>query len=138
MTLSAAHDAFTQKLRLKNRDKETISGYEILLTEFLRLSEKTYPKEILDLDLLRFCQSQRNRGLAERTVYNHFGHIRAFLRTCGVDVRELLPDKKTGRRRMIHCLRHTRESASHILEIFSAERSQTQSRNISGLTSISL
>lgn len=93
-TLKGARDAFLQKLRLKDRDKETITAYEQLTAEFIRLSEKTYAKEIRDLDLLRFCQSQRNRGLAERTVYNHFGHIRAFLRTCGVDVKELLPEKK--------------------------------------------
>lgn len=93
-TLPAARDAFLQKLRLKNRDKETVTGYEHLTAEFIRLSDKTYTTEICDLDLLRFCQAQRARGLAERTVYNHFAHIRAFLRTCGVDVKALLPDKK--------------------------------------------
>jgi integrase len=83
-----------EKLRLKERDKETISSYDQLIAEFLRISAKIYPEEIIDLDLLRFCQSQRARGLAERTIYNQFAHIRAFLRSCGVDIKKLLPDKK--------------------------------------------
>lgn len=94
MNLAQARDAFMQRLRLKNRDKETISAYGYLIAEFLRLSAKCYPEEITDIDLLRFCQSQRERGLAERTVYNHFAHIRAFLRSCGVDVKKLIPEKK--------------------------------------------
>lgn len=92
--LSGARHAFLEKLRLKDRDKETIVAYEQITADFLSISEKTYVSEIADLDLLKYCQVQRNRGLAERTVYNRFTHLRAFLRTCGVDVKTLLPDKK--------------------------------------------
>ena len=99
-TLARCREEFLERLRIKNRDKETISAYEHLIDDFMQVAGKAYPEEIKDDDLLRFVHAQRQRKsasgrtLAERTVYNQFAHIRAFLRFCRIDVNQLLPEKK--------------------------------------------
>lgn len=94
VTLARARTEFIERKRLAQRDKETISAYEQLTAEFMTVCNKTYADEVRDLDLMRFFEALRKRGLAERTVANYYQSISTFLRFCAVDSRALL--KKHG------------------------------------------
>ena len=61
-----------------------------MISEFISVSGKIFADEIGELDLLRFCDGLRKRGLAERTVTNYYSNITTFLRSCGVDHKSLV------------------------------------------------
>jgi len=88
--LAEAKQRFIQKKRLVGRDEETISAYESLISEFLTGSGKVFADQIEELDLLRFCDGLRERGLSERTVMNYYSSIATFLRSCGIDHKSLV------------------------------------------------
>jgi hypothetical protein len=88
--LAEAKQSFIQKKRLVGRDEETISAYESLISEFLTGSGKVFADQIEELDLLRFCDGLRERGLSERTVMNYYSSIATFLRSCGIDHKSLV------------------------------------------------
>ena len=88
--LAGAKLRFIQKKKLVRRDKETIMAYESLISEFLAVSAKTFADQIDEMDLLRFCDGLRKRGLSERTVMNYYGSISTFLRACGIDHKMLV------------------------------------------------
>ncbi len=90
VTLAGAKLRFIQKKKLVGRDKETVVAYESLISEFLTVSAKTFADQIDELDLLRFCDGLRKRGLSERTVMNYYGSVATFLRACGIDHKMLV------------------------------------------------
>jgi integrase len=91
VVLAEARQRFIQKKRLVGRDEETVRAYESLISEFLSGSGKVFADQIEEVDLLRFCDGLRKRGLSERTVMNYYGSIATFLRACGIDHKTLVP-----------------------------------------------
>jgi len=91
VVLAEAKQLFIQKKRLVGRDEETVRAYESLISEFLSGSGKAFADQIEEVDLLRFCDGLRKRGLSERTVMNYYGSIATFLRACGIDHKSLVP-----------------------------------------------
>ncbi len=89
--LAEAKQRFMQKKRLVGRDGETVSAYECVISEFLLGAGKTFADQIEEIDLLRFCDRLRKRGLSERTVMNYYGSVATFLRACGIDHKTLVP-----------------------------------------------
>jgi integrase len=89
-TLLAWKTEFVRKKQLAKRDAETVSGYEHLITEFLTVTGKRYPDQIVELDLLEFCDALRQRGLSERTVQNYYGSITAFMAYTGLDHKKIV------------------------------------------------
>ena len=71
--LAEAKQRFIEKKQLVGRDEETVSPYESLISEFLSGSGKVFADQIEEVDLLRFCDGLRTRGLSERTVMNYYG-----------------------------------------------------------------
>jgi integrase len=88
--LADAKQSFVEKKRLVGRDEETISAYEALIAEFLAGSGKVFADQVQEVDLLRFCDGLRKRGLSERTVMNYYAAIATFLRACGIDHKALV------------------------------------------------
>ena len=91
LVLAEAKQRFIQTKRLVGRDHETVTAYESLISEFLSGSGKVFADQIEELDLLRFCDGLRERGLCERTVVNYYGSVATFLRSCGIDHKSLVP-----------------------------------------------
>lgn len=89
-TLAMLKDEFVKKKRLARRDAETVSAYEKLISEFLKVSGKRYPVQIKEDDLLEFCDALRKRELSERSVQNYYGSVTAFLAYCGIDHKTLV------------------------------------------------
>lgn len=77
--LEDAPDRFIEKKRLVDRDPETVSQYQNLIRDFLKISRKEFADEIEEVDLLRFCDAVRRRGCQERTVVNYYTAIGSFL-----------------------------------------------------------
>ena len=91
--LAEAKQRFIQKKRLVGRDEETVSPYETLISEFLDVSGKAFADQIEEVDLLHFCDGLRKRGLSERTVMNYYGSVATFLRSCGIDHKNLVAEE---------------------------------------------
>jgi integrase len=89
-TLAQQKVAFIRLKELSNRDRETITAYENLISEFLTVSGKRYADQIVETDFLEFCNGLRKRGLSERTVTNYFGSVTAFLNFCGIDHKKIV------------------------------------------------
>jgi hypothetical protein len=85
VVLAEAKQRFIQKKRLVGRDKETVTAYENLISEFLTGIGKIFADQIEEVDLLHFCDGLRKRGLNKRTVMNYYASIATFLRSCGID-----------------------------------------------------
>jgi integrase len=94
--LPRAKEEFMRRKRLTRRrggiplDKETLSSYENIISEFLKVSGRVYADTITDLDLMEFFEHLRKRELSERTVANYYQALSAFLRYCKVDAKNLL------------------------------------------------
>jgi integrase len=88
--LPQARTKFLEKKRLIDNDRETVTQYEKLTTEFLDVVKKKFADELEEVDLLRFCDALRKRGCEERTVKNYYSAISTFLATCGVDHKKLV------------------------------------------------
>jgi integrase len=97
-TLVKLKERFILSKKSKQRDAETISAYEHLITEFLDVTHKKYPDEVNEDDMQDFCQALRNRNLSERTVMNYAGSVLTFLRATKVlttakidEIKEAIP-----------------------------------------------
>lgn len=90
VVLAEAKQRFIEKKQLVGRDEETVSAYESLISEFLSCSGKIFADQVQEVDLLRFCDGLRKRGLSERTVMNYYGSVATFLRACGIDHKTLV------------------------------------------------
>jgi integrase/recombinase XerD len=88
--LQQARTKFLEKKRLVDNDRETVTQYEKLTTEFLDVVKKKFADELEEVDLLRFCDALRKRGCEERTVKNYYSAISTFLASCGVDHKKLV------------------------------------------------
>ena len=96
--LPLAREKFLEKKRLVDRDRETVTQYENLTTEFLEVVKKKYADELEEVDLLRFCDALRKRGCEERTVKNYYSAIASFLFSCGVDHKTLVSKENRPRK----------------------------------------
>lgn len=88
--LQQARTKFLEKKRLIDNDRETVTQYEKLTTEFLAVVKKKFADELEEVDLLRFCDALRKRGCEERTVKNYYSAIGTFLASCGIDHKTLV------------------------------------------------
>jgi hypothetical protein len=75
--LPQARTKFLEKKRLIDNDRETVTQYEKLTTEFLAVVKKKFADELEEVDLLRFCDALRKRGCEERTVKNYYSAFTA-------------------------------------------------------------
>jgi integrase len=89
-TLAVLRDKFIRIKETSKKDKETVSAYKNLISQFLEGCGKRYADQIEGIDLLEFCQGLRDKGLSERTVQNYYGTITAFLVYAKVDHKTLV------------------------------------------------
>jgi integrase len=122
ISLLQAKQRFLEKKRLVDRDPETISAYENLISEFLRTSNKTFADQIEELDFLRFCHALRKRGLAERTVKNYYSFICTFLLTCGIDHKTIVAKENRPRKDDPLPVMYSEEQVNQFLAACTTER----------------
>jgi len=122
ISLLQAKQRFLEKKRLVDRDEETISAYENLISEFLKTSRKTYADQIEELDFLRFCHALRKRGLAERTVKNYYSFICTFLLTCGIDHKTIVAKENRPRKDDPLPVAYSENEVNQFLAACSSER----------------
>jgi site-specific recombinase XerD len=96
--LPDAREKFLEKKRLVDHDSETVKQYENLTTEFLEVIKKKFADEIEEVDLLRFSDALRKRGCEARTVSNSYSAIATFLKSCGIDHKELVAKEHRPRK----------------------------------------
>lgn len=103
VTLTEQKDKFMELKRLTKKrdgtrlDKETITAYEQQVTEFLLVAKKTFASEITGMDLRRYMAALEKRGLTHRTICNNYTSVATFLKFCGIDHKELLPQEERPR-----------------------------------------
>jgi integrase/recombinase XerD len=122
LTLLEAKRRFLEKKRLVDRDLETISAYENLIAEFLKVSKKSFVDQIEELDFLRFCDALRKRGLAERTVKNYYSFICTFLTSCGVDHKKIVARENRPRKDDPLPVAYSENEVNRFLAACSSER----------------
>ena len=89
-TITELKEAFLEMKKLEpHRSEDAGSTYRLTLAEFLQVAGKTYPEQITDLDVLRYCDGVEKR-LCDRTRANRFTALKTFLRYCGVDPKAIL------------------------------------------------
>jgi integrase len=81
---------FVRRKKMAGKDAETVSAYENLITEFLTVTGRRYADQLVEDDMLAYCDALRQRGLSERTVMNYYGCVSTFLRHCGIDHKQLV------------------------------------------------
>jgi integrase len=84
LRLEDALNMFVSDLKLQNRKKRTIAGYEIMMKGFQRSCQRTYLDQVDRRDLLRYADSLRKEGLSERTVSNRWNCILTVLKANGI------------------------------------------------------
>jgi integrase/recombinase XerD len=72
-------------------DKETLTAYEQVVTEFLAVTGKEHADKIDGMDLRRYMAALEAQGKSHRTICNRYTSIATFLKFCRVDHKELLP-----------------------------------------------
>ena len=104
LTLAEQKEKFIELKQLTKKrdgtrlDKETITAYEQQVGEFLFVAaKKTYASEIEGMDLRRYMAALEKRGLTHRTICNNYTSIATFLKFCGIDHKELLPQEERPR-----------------------------------------
>lgn len=104
LTLAEQKTKFLELKQLQKKsdgtrlDKETLDAYEQHVTEFLTVAaKKVFADQIDAMDLRRYMLCLENRGLSHRTVCNDYTAIATFLKFCGVDHKELLPQHERPR-----------------------------------------
>lgn len=122
LTLLEAKQKFLEKKRLVDRDQETISAYENLIAEFLKVSQKAFVDQIEELDFLRFCNALRKRGLAERTVKNYYSFICTFLSSCGVDHKKIVAKENRPKKEDPLPVAYSEKEVNQFLAACSTER----------------
>jgi integrase len=97
-TLVKYKEKFLQKKVDKKLDKETLSAYKHLITEFMDVTKRRFAEDVTEDDMQDFCRALRNRGLAERSVMNYAGSVLTFLRSTKVlslakidEIKEAIP-----------------------------------------------
>jgi len=90
-TLAQWGENFLREKQLEpHRSEDGVSAYRLVLDEFIKVCNKSYPYQIETVDILRYCDGIVARGLSERTRSNRFGSLQTFLRYCGVEPNTLL------------------------------------------------
>jgi integrase len=89
-TLHQLKDKFLEKYAHGSAD--CIQVYTVVANEFVKVCNRTYPEQIEDMDVIRYCRGLEARGLAERTRANRYVTLRCFLRFCGIDPNKLISD----------------------------------------------
>lgn len=120
--LADAKSRFIEKKRLVGRDKETVSAYENIIAEFLSGCGQTFADQVEEIDLLRFCDGLRKRGLRERTVMNYYGLISTFLRSCGLDHKTIVPKEHRPHKEDPEPEAYTEEEVEQFLSAVNNER----------------
>ena len=121
-TLLAQKAAFIRLKELSNRDKETISAYDNLIGEFLSVSGKLYADQLVETDLLQFCDGLRKRGLSERTTMNYYSSITAFLNYVGVDHKKIVAKEHRPHQTDPDPEAYTEEEARKFLDALTNEK----------------
>ncbi len=68
---------------------EAADVYKLACDEFLEVTAKQYADELVSDDIIRFQKALAGRGMSTRTVSNRHSSVKAFLRYCGFDTKEL-------------------------------------------------
>jgi integrase len=88
-TLADDRRDFLEGVMLRTR-KSGLSAYRLTLLKFAETCNAKYRSEVKTLDLLRFIDSLRKEGFAERTVWNRTLLLMSFLKSLGLDTKNLL------------------------------------------------
>jgi len=68
---------------------EAAEVYELACDEFLQVIGRQYMEDIVIDDIIRFQKALAGRGMSPRTVSNRHSSVKAFLRYCGYNTKEL-------------------------------------------------
>jgi len=68
---------------------EAAEVYELACDEFLEVTGRQYVDQLRPEDLVTFQRALTERGMSARTVSNRHSNVKAFLRYCGCDTKEL-------------------------------------------------
>ena len=89
LALASEYRRFLQAT-LDRGSNEAAEVYKLAIDEFLNVvNDRTYVDEISRDDIVRFHRALRARGMGPRTVHNRHMSVRAFLLSCGVDVKSV-------------------------------------------------
>jgi integrase len=68
---------------------EAAEVYKLACDEFLEVIDRRYADELMPDDIIKFQKALAGRGMSARTVSNRHSSVKAFLRYCGYDTKEL-------------------------------------------------
>jgi integrase len=68
---------------------EAAEVYELACEEFLEVTSRQYVDQLMPEDLITFQRALAERGMSVRTVSNRHSNVKAFLRYCGCDTKQL-------------------------------------------------
>jgi integrase len=88
-TLAEDRREFLESVKLRTRNSG-LSAYRLSLEKFAETCNARYRHEIRTIDILRFIDALRREGLAERTVWNRTLLLMSFLKSLGLDTKNLL------------------------------------------------
>lgn len=91
-TLAQLRDKFLEK-RLSRGSEDAKANYRVVVMEFVAVSGRTFPEQIEDTDVIRYCDGLERRGLSPRTRANRYATLRGFLRYCGIDYKKLMDER---------------------------------------------
>jgi integrase len=92
-TVKAKAKAFIERHRnLHHRAADALDAYIRVLTSFQEVCPNAkYPTDITEDDIITWHGwMKRERKYSDRTAANYYGHLRAFLRYCGLDLEKLV------------------------------------------------
>ncbi|SRR5260221_6349998 len=104
LTLADQKEKFLELKRMTKKqdgtrlDKETLAAYQQQTAEFLLVAaKKTYADELDGMDLRKYMDALDKRGLTHRTICNNYVSVACFLKFCGIDHKQLLPQGERPR-----------------------------------------
>ena len=94
-TLAQLRDKFLEKKAGCAVDAKF--NWTVVVKEFVDVCGRTFPEQIEDVDVVRYCDGLTARGLAPRTRANRYVTLRTFLRHCGIDPKKLMGESEHRR-----------------------------------------
>jgi len=91
-TLAQLRDKFLEK-RLSRGSEDAKANYRAVVNEFVTVCGRTFPEQIEDVDVIRYCDGLERRGLSPRTRANRYATLRGFLRSIGIDYKKLMDER---------------------------------------------
>ncbi len=99
LRLATEYPRFLQAT-LDRGSKVAHTVYKEAVREFLPICGKTFADELTAEDVLRYRRALRDRGLADRTIFNRHRNLLAFLRWLKLDLKAVAPSQPKFEKRL--------------------------------------